>query len=173
MGAGGGASGPNQMEVAQNYYRNNPGATMEELQAVGGGMSPLAYRQGLIGKDMINQNSPMAEAMFQRTLNMEKQANAFNQRMGQYVQGQRDWANGGMLYAGLGQVRKGLNAGQGIAEGAANRSMSRFGVNMSPEAQAQMDQQMAMNKASTQVGVMNQARLGLSTAARDMRFNLG
>ena len=173
MGMGGGASGPNPMEVAQNYYRNNPGASMDELQAVYGGMSPLAYRQGLIGKDMIKENSPMAEAMFQRTLNMEKQTNAFGQRIGKFVQSQRDWANGGMMASGLGQVRRGLSVGQGIAEGVADRSMARFGVSMSPEAKAQMDEQMALNKASTQVGVTNKARVGLSTAARDMRFNLG
>jgi hypothetical protein len=133
------------------------------------GLGPLQQGNYDIGQQMIAENTPAANAAFSRYMMSEKLFNNALQQQRGFANQQADFARGGLMVKGLGQVDKALS-GPNLAPGIQSRTLGRMGVQMTPEAEAAMAQQQALTSASSQVGIKNQARFGLASAQRDMRF---
>jgi hypothetical protein len=133
------------------------------------GLSPLQQGNYDIGQQMIAEATPTANAAFSRYMMSEKLFDQALQQQRGFADEQADFARGGLMVKGLAQVDKALS-GPNLAPGIQSRTLGRMGVRMTPEAEAATAQQQALAKASSEVGIKNQARLGLASAQRDMRF---
>jgi len=78
-------------------------------------------------------------------------------------------AQGGLMVRGMRQVNEALDA-PSVAPGMMARHAARMGVTATPEQQAAMDQQRALEQASTGVRLRNGARNALGQMQTDMRF---
>lgn len=140
------------------------------------GLSPLQLQQYQQGRQLIDQNTPMANVAMQRNLQAQQAYNSFlanrnkfsDAQMG-FANQQAKWARGGMMAQGLNQLNRGLN-GPDLAPGLQARSAARMGMGIDPATQQALSSQQALSAASNRVGLANQTRLGLAQASRDMRF---
>lgn len=133
------------------------------------GLSPLQQGNFEIGQQMIAENTPMANTAFSRYMASEKLVDQALQKQRGFASRQANFARGGLMLAGLKQVDQSL-AAPNLAPGIQSRSLGRMGVTMDPASREAFDQQQALTEASSQVGIKNQARLGLANAQREMRF---
>lgn len=140
------------------------------------GLTPLQQEQFRQGQQLVDNNTIMTQALQNRVINAEGMYDSFRNSQDAFAAGQRKFVNenarlarGGLLAQGMNQVNRGLNQGPDMG-GVMARSAARLGVAADPETQAALDSSAALSKASTQVGIRNQARRGLAAAQRDMRF---
>ncbi len=156
MGGGAGAQAPSLEERARFFMQANPGASRSQIYDMArSGLSPMQYENYSIGQKMVRgdgKNDPGAMADVRR-----------------YGMQMSNLAQGGLLARGMGQLNQALNT-PAMAPGLQARMGARMGVAMTPEQQAAMEQQAALQQASTRVGLTNQTRQGLVNAQRDMRF---
>ena len=134
------------------------------------GLSPMQQSNFDIGQQMMAEATPGAHAAFSRYLMSEKRFNEALQQQRGFDDQQADMARGGLMTLGMARVNKGLS-GPNLAPGIQSRTLGRMGVQMTPEAEAAMAQEQALADASSRVGIKNQARFGLASAQRDMRFS--
>jgi hypothetical protein len=134
------------------------------------GLSPMQQSNFDIGQQMMAEATPGANAAFSRYMMSEKLFNNALQQQRGFANQQADMARGGLMTLGMAQVNKGLS-GPNLAPGIQSRTLRRMGVQMTPEAEAAMAQEQALADASSRVGIKNQARFGLASAQRDMRFS--
>lgn len=140
------------------------------------GLSPLQLQQYQQGRQLIDQNTPMANVAMQRNLQAQQGYNNFlanrnkfaDAQMG-FANQQAKWARGGMMMQGLRQANQAISAPD-LAAGLQSRAVSRMGIGVDPTAQQALSSQQALAAASNRVGLANQTRLGLAQASRDMRF---
>lgn len=120
------------------------------------GLTPMQQRNFNISKDMVRGNAKYGDPGAMADVR-------------QYGMQMSNLAQGGLLARGMGQLNQALNT-PAMAPGLQARMGARMGVAMTPEQQAAMEQQAALQQASTRVGLTNQTRQGLVNAQRDMRF---
>lgn len=154
------------------------------------GLTPLQRSQFGVGQDMVSTNQPkvdwaaghllkaedsvdrflsMQNGLLDRMSKMQDRQADLNQSRAGWDQSQANWARGGLLRQGLHQLSTGLQQSPDQAAMQA-RSMGRLGLEMSPEQAQRLQEEQALGKTSSTVGLSNATRLGLSNAQRDMRF---